>query len=325
MRSIIKPVKNLALAANELVTGNETVIIPAVQNQDETGEIAIALTQFRENMIQANTLRKELEFYLRDSNIQNQGDEQKYQVEETGSQIYAEETDTKVDLVKVSSPEKLSENIDMAVPITEHVLENKETRDGSNDDSKPSPLIDKTSDEKLQSSRISEASLLVAQTSVSASNAAKEAERCDLMISGLSGAMKKINDIELLLASIRDHMSLLAVQTAISNEKVSSNSDKSVIQSEKLIEDNQEQKGGEFIGENLDTLQNGTKRAIRAIRQVGQTIKEVNDVALEIASEASTDALDAATELLQQSEDLRGMLDGLLGKIRPDNATKTNG
>ena len=83
-----------------------------------------------------------------------------------------------------------------------------------------------------------------------------------------------------------------------------------------------EQKVGEFFSENLDTLQNGTKRAIRAVRQVGETINEVNKVALEIAAEASNEALDAATTLLQQSEDLRGMLDGLLGKIKPGALTQ---
>ena len=145
------------------------------------------------------------------------------------------------------------------------------------------------------------------------------------MINGLSGALKKIKDIELLLESINDHMSLLAVQTAITNETRSDDLDKVISRPESPSDGNQRQNPNEFVTDNLDTLQNGTKRAIRAIRQVGQTIQEVNQVALEIAAEASNDALDAATMLLHQSENLRGMLDGLLEKIKPSDVTEPNG
>ena len=144
------------------------------------------------------------------------------------------------------------------------------------------------------------------------------------MINGLSGASKKIKDIELLLESINDHMSLLAVQTAITNETRSDDPDKIKSRPKSPSSGNQQQNSNEFVTDNLDTLQNGTKRAIRAIQQVGQTIQEVNQVALEIAAEASNDALEAATTLLHQSEHLRGMLDGLLEKIKPGDITEPN-
>jgi len=165
----------------------------------------------------------------------------------------------------------------------------------------------------LQSTPISEASQLVAQSSQSASSAARDAERCDVMINGLSG-----------LESINDHMSLLAVQTAITNETGSDDPDGVISRPNLPSDENQRQNPNEFVTDNLDTLQNGTKRAIRAIRQVGQTIQEVNQVALEIAAEASSDALDAATMLLHQSENLRGMLDGLLEKIKPRDVNEPN-
>ena len=60
----------------------------------------------------------------------------------------------------------------------------------------------------------------------------------------------------------------------------------------------------------------GTNQAIRSIQQIGDTIGAVNDVALEFAAVSSSDALDAATVLMQQSEELRGKLDDLLGKIK---------
>ena len=324
MRSIVRPVKYLAKAAMQLARGDESVTIPAIENQDETGEVAIALTYFRENMIEANTLRKELEYYLRDADQRNEYQNQEsLTVEET-----AEQTTPEDDVTAELNVGTLSDlpilNSDATPPEPSQKLRETEVLEDTPLDLRVTQQNQDERDGTLQSTPISEASQLVAQSSQSASSAARDAERCDVMINGLSGALKKIKDIELLLESINDHMSLLAVQTAITNETGSDDPDEVISRPKSPSDGNQRQNPNEFVTDNLDTLQNGTKRAIRAIRQVGQTIQEVNQVALEIAAEASNDALDAATMLLHQSENLRGMLDGLLEKIKPRDVTEPN-
>ena len=324
MRSIVRPVKYLAKAAMQLARGDESVTIPAIENQDETGEVAIALTYFRENMIEANTLRKELEYYLRDADQRNE-----YQNQESLTvEATAEQTTPEDDVTAELNVGTLSDlpilNSDATPPEPSQKLRETEVLEDTPLDLRVTQQNQDERDGTLQSTPISEASQLVAQTSQSASSAARDAERCDVMINGLSGALKKIKDIELLLESINDHMSLLAVQTAITNETGSDDPDEVITRPKSPSDGNQRQNPNEFVTDNLDTLQNGTKRAIRAIRQVGQTIQEVNQVALEIATEASNDALDAATMLLHQSEHLRGMLDGLLEKIKPRDVNEPN-
>ena len=324
MRSIVRPVKYLAKAAMQLARGDESVTIPAIENQDETGEVAIALTYFRENMIEANTLRKELEYYLRDADQRNE-----YQNQESLTvEATAEQTTPEDDVTAELNVGTLSDlpilNSDATPPEPSQKLRETEVLEDTPLDLRVTQQNQDERDGTLQSTPISEASQLVAQSSQSASSAARDAERCDVMINGLSGALKKIKDIELLLESINDHMSLLAVQTAITNETGSDDPDEVITRPKSPSDGNQRQNPNEFVTDNLDTLQNGTKRAIRAIRQVGQTIQEVNQVALEIATEASNDALDAATMLLHQSEHLRGMLDGLLEKIKPSDVNKPN-
>ena len=68
---------------------------------------------------------------------------------------------------------------------------------------------------EISGNTLSKFSQKVAQTSQDASNAAKDAEQCDFMVSGLAESLKKIDDIEHLMASISDQMSLLAVQMAL--------------------------------------------------------------------------------------------------------------
>ena len=324
MRSIVRPVKYLAKAAMQLARGDESVTIPAIENQDETGEVAIALTYFRENMIEANTLRKELEYYLRDADQRNEYQNQEsLTVEETAEQTTPEDDVTAELNVGILSDLPIL-NSDATPPEPSQKLRETEVLEDTPLDLRVTQQNQDERDGTLQSTPISEASQLIAQTSQSASSAARDAERCDVMINGLSGALKKIKDIELLLESINDHMSLLAVQTAITNETGSDDPDEVISRPKSPSDGNQRQNPNEFVTDNLDTLQNGTKRAIRAIRQVGQTIQEVNQVALEIATEASNDALDAATMLLHQSEHLRGMLDGLLEKIKPSDVNEPN-
>ncbi|HIP09422.1 MAG TPA: HAMP domain-containing protein, partial [Rhodospirillales bacterium] len=271
MRSIVRPVKYLAKAAMQLARGDESVTIPAIENQDETGEVAIALTYFRENMIEANTLRKELEYYLRDADQRNEYQNQEsLTVEET-----AEQTTPEDDVTAELNVGTLSDlpilNSDATPPEPSQKLRETEVLEDTPLDLRVTQQNQDERDGTLQSTPISEASQLVAQSSQSASSAARDAERCDVMINGLSGALKKIKDIELLLESINDHMSLLAVQTAITNETGSDDPDEVISRPKSPSDGNQRQNPNEFVTDNLDTLQNGTKRAIRAIRQVGQT------------------------------------------------------
>ena len=324
MRSIVRPVKYLAKAAMQLARGDESVTIPAIENQDETGEVAIALTYFRENMIEANTLRKELEYYLRDADQRNEYQNQGSLTVEASAEQTTPEDDVTAELNVGTLSDLPILNSDATPPEPSQKLRETEVLEDTPLDLRVTQQNQDERDGTLQSTPISEASQLVAQSSQSASSAARDAERCDVMINGLSGALKKIKDIELLLESINDHMSLLAVQTAITNETGSDDPDEVISRPKSPSDGNQRQNPNEFVTDNLDTLQNGTKRAIRAIRQVGQTIQEVNQVALEIAAEASNDALDAATMLLHQSEHLRGMLDGLLEKIKPSDVNEPN-
>ena len=161
----------------------------------------------------------------------------------------------------------------------------------------------------------------VAQTSQNASSAAKDAEQSDFMVSGLSDSLKKINDIERLMASISDQLGLLAVQMAMFSDLPPDDPKNLPVLSGSRVAENGNQLNNPPVNDRIEKVQNGTKQAIQGIQQIGETIEEVNRVAVEFAANAKNDALEAATELLRQSEDLRGMLDDLLGRIKSDGQT----
>ena len=279
LRSLTRPVLRLAASAAELAHGNHMVAIPGLGNDDATGTIARALTYFRENLIQADRLRKELELAL-----------QRADAAQTVTPIAVAPPVLPPPAPILPEPE----------PVPEPELPRSRT------------LVANTS-ERETGTQISVISRMLAETSQAASAAAGEAERTESMVTGLSDTIQKIEDVETLLASISDQMSLLAVQTALTNDTSDARENLVV-----LAEKRQASNIGQSVADRIDTIQAGTKRAIKSVQQIGRTISEVNEVAVQFASDASAEALDAATELLHQSEDLRGMLDDLLNKIRAE-------
>ncbi len=280
LHSLTRPVQRLADAAAELAHGNHMIAIPALGNDDATGTIARSLTYFRENLIQADRLRKELELALQRADA------------------------TQATPIAVPPPVVATEPVILEPSPTEPEPESELPR---------SRALVPTASEREPGTQISIISRMLAETSQAASNAANEAERTESMVNGLSDAAQRIEDIETLLASISDQMSLLAVQTALSDE-AGDHRENLVVLADKRHNGNI----GQSVSDRIDTIQAGTKRAIKSVQQIGRTISEVNEVAVQFASDASSEALDAATELLRQSEDLRGMLDDLLNKIRAE-------
>jgi methyl-accepting chemotaxis protein len=283
LRSLTRPVLRLAASAAELAHGNHMVAIPGLGNDDATGTIARALTYFRENLIQADRLRKELELALQRAD--------------------ATQSATPVGIASAILPPPAA-TPEPVLP-QEPVLPEADLPRGR------SLVANNT--ERETGTQISVISRMLAETSQAASAAAGEAERTESMVNGLSETIQRIDDVETLLASISDQMSLLAVQTAL-NDDAGDTRENLVV----LAEKRQNSNIGQSVADRIDTIQAGTKRAIKSVQQIGRTISEVNEVAVQFASDTSSEALDAATELLHQSEDLRGMLDDLLNKIRAE-------
>ena len=98
----------------------------------------------------------------------------------------------------------------------------------------------------------------VAQTSQDASSAAKDAEQCDFMVSGLTESLKKIDDIENLMASISDQMSLLAVQMALFSDLPPGDPKNLEILSGTRIDQNGEYPDSPPVNDRIETVQNGT-------------------------------------------------------------------
>ncbi len=293
MGSVIRPVRLLAHAASFLARGDQGANIPALGNYDETGEIAHALVQFRENMVHAQRLRAELELRLESAEAAAESAAAEAEPEPE------DEPEAETPLPAPADPP--------AEPAAMEVL--------------PAAGL-----QNLSNINISDLSRQLAETSHNAAAAAHEAERTEMIINGIADSLNKIDQTETLLASVADQMSLLVVQSQLTDDGIPGGDQENLILlADKRREDETGQRVvGQSLSDRIGVIQSGTNQAIRSIQQIGQTINAVNDVALEFAAESSSEALDAATVLLQQSEELRGKLDDLLGKIKLEGAALPN-
>ena len=76
---------------------------------------------------------------------------------------------------------------------------------------------------------------------------------------------------------------------------------------------------GQSVDDRIKSIQDGTKKVIKDVQEIGTTVNDVNQVAREISNSISREALEAANQLLRQSEDLRTILDNILDKTQNEN------
>jgi len=314
MGSISKPTRCISEIALELAHGNVSAPIPYLGNYDEAGEIASALAIFRENMLQADRLRKDLEIALKQrepATIQPEPITPAATTEEVLEEFKAE--------IKEEIKEDIADKDDAPgrglIPHANNLP--VETEFQADTEDAGDETIDELGEPQLPigKSAITSISQQVTKTSKTASIAAEDAERTETMVSGLDEAADKIEDIEILMVGISDQMSLLSVQTALLDD--ASDAENLIHLDEKRSKKKSAVKSasGQSVADRIETIQGGTKRAIKATQSIGRTINSVNETAKDFAAIASKEALEAANELLRQSEDLRGLLDNLLGKV----------
>ena len=281
IRSISLPSAQIAETAMELAHGNVSAPIPYLANSDAIGQLSNTLIIFRENMLQADRLRKDLEI-ARQENYQNDREYQQNSNDQPSAEQYESEN-------------PLTNDLD---------LEDLETLDV--------PINNNT---------ISSISNKITTTSQNASNAFEEVERTEVMVTGLEDTAEKIEDIEVLMVGISDQISLLAVQTALHSSD-DPNGENLIHLYEKRDRRKTKTKSssGLSVDDRIKSIQDGTKKVIKEVQEIGVTVHDVNEVAREISSAISREALEAANQLLRQSEDLRTILDNILDKTHNDTA-----
>ena len=150
-----------------------------------------------------------------------------------------------------------------------------------------------TAAEELSAS-IQEIARQVEQSAMVASEAAAQANSTDQTMAQLSTAAARIGDVVKLIADIASQTNLLALNATIEAARAGeAGKGFAVVAGEVKNLASQTARATEEIGQQVASMQGATGAAVDAIRSIGMTIQQVNDIATAIAS--AVQEQDAAT------------------------------
>ncbi len=306
MRSISGPIIVAGKAARRLIAGDTDIVVTGLSNEDETGDIARAFWGLKSRLAEANKLRDTMKTAKAEAERGRAASAESEWLRRDLESMKVEADKGKEALAEVALLRKIIDAT--ADNIGQHQIpENGDAQMVSSpDDLAPQP---QSAPQELTLDSISSISRKVAQSSESVTAATDEAERTGTLIRNLSDAGEKIGAIEGLIAAIGEQADMLVVNAPEQGPDINL-----VILNGDV--DRGEQGRPDGVTRRFDAIRSAAGQATWAIRDIASLLKESKEVALALARMSSTEALEVTTDLLQQSENLRGMLDKLVNRMQ---------
>lgn len=288
-RSVVTPLRALAVAASRLAGGDRETWVPARGNADATGQIARALGRWTDDMAEADTERRELK------------------------QVRA-----KLELTVAEADRRIRAASESAAAALRAKREKSERRP----EPKPTPAMPSPGEPGVSAGTISSISRQLAHFSEYVTAAAHDVERTDALIRSLAEATSHIEVLGNLVIAVRDQANSLAFRPPLRDY------DSAGAGNLILFSGGEPPDGGADVNrspaatDRLDAIREAADRAERTVQSVRAAMENVNAVARDIAKTASGQALEATNKLLSQSRRLQHMLDDIMADIPPNAANR---
>ena len=301
LNSISSPIITIAKAARNLSSGNSEVTVRGLGNADETGDIARAIMNIKGRLIETEKLQETIKKAKTEAERGRAASAEAEWLRRDLESMKSEVDEGKRAITEVALLRKILDATTDTISLKQ--IGEDRTLNKSNENVVPPAAIQEAKDE-ASLDKISTISRQVARSSEYVTAAAEEAERTGTLIRNLSDASEKIDTMEALINAIGEQADMLVVNTPEHGSDPS------------LEVFNGFQESSKGVARRFDIIRSTSSQATWTIRDIGAMIMDSREVALDIARLSSADALEVTTDLLQQSENLRGMLDNLVNKMQ---------
>jgi len=274
---IAKPIQAMTKAMGALAAGDLGVAIPASANTDEIGEMAKAVQVFKDNAIQVNSLRR--------------------QQEETAAQVATErkramtrmaddfEASVMGVVKAVSGSAAEMQHTAQSLSSTAQQASSQATAVAAASEQASANVQTVASAAEELSASISEISRQVGEAARISTEASEETVRTNQMVQALATAADKIGEVVGLINDIASQTNLLALNATIEAARAGdAGKGFAVVANEVKNLANQTGRATDEITSQISAVQEETRRAVAAIKNIGEVIEQVRQISSGIAS-----------------------------------------
>jgi methyl-accepting chemotaxis protein len=288
---ISRPLAYMTGEMTKLAHGDLDIHIEGADRADEVGGLARSLQVFKENAITARRLEDE----QRQQQVQK---EKRQQAIEGYIAAFDEQVCEALDTLSAASTEMHATAGSMAATAEETSMQANAVTTASEQASANVQTVAAATEELHGSTN--EISRQVTQSAQFASTAVVEADRTNTTIQGLAETAQKIGEVVSLIQNIASQTNLLALNATIEAARAGeAGRGFAVVASEVKALANQTAKATEDISKQIAAIQNETGLAVDAIKAIGGTIRQMNEIASAIA--AAVEEQGAATRDISQN------------------------
>ena len=275
-RGISRPVLQMVEVMRRLAAGDLAVTIPAQDRDDEVGRMAQAMVIFHRNAEEAQRLQGEAD------RVRIAKDRRQAAIDQHTQDFGTAATGVMATLVQAAETMRKT-----ATGMAEAARKTRETagQTAENANASAQNLSAVAAAAEEMSASIQEISQQVARATRAAHEAVERTSATDAKVAGMAAAAERVGDVVRLISDIAGQTNLLALNATIEAARAGdAGKGFAVVASEVKALANQTAKATEEIASQIAAIRAATGEAVEAVREVGTSIGQVNEVAAAIAA-----------------------------------------